>query len=103
MRLESREIDAGRLSNTNACPASAESRTVKTMSASSSSIVAAFRATLELYETGIDLMRQNLRRRHPDVDEHDIERLLGEWLRERPGAEFGDCVGRPVDARTRLA
>jgi hypothetical protein len=57
----------------------------------------AFRMTLDLFETGVNLMRQNLRRKHPDADDGEIERLLGEWLRHRPGAEFGDCPGRSVD------
>ena len=61
------------------------------------------RATLDLFQAGVDLMRQNLRRRHPGADDERIERLLAEWLRERPGAEAGDCPGRPVDLSTRLA
>jgi len=48
-------------------------------------------------------MRENLRRRHPDASSDQIERLLGEWLQERPGAEGGDCPGRPVDVNARLA
>jgi hypothetical protein len=68
-----------------------------------SSVVEAFRATLDLFQTGLDLMRQNLRRRYPDAADDDIERLLHEWLRERPGAESGDCSGRSVDVHTRLA
>ena len=40
-------------------------------------------------------MRQNLRRRHPEADEAEIERGLAAWLRHRPGAEHGDAVGRP--------
>jgi hypothetical protein len=74
-----------------------------TMESAASSIVEAFRATLDLFHTGLDLMRQNLRRRHPDAADEDIERRLHEWLLERPGAESGDCSGRSVDVRTRLA
>jgi hypothetical protein len=66
-------------------------------------VVEAFRTTLDLFQTGVDLMRQNLRRRHPEASNEDIERRLGEWLQERPGAESGDCPGRPVDVNTRLA
>jgi hypothetical protein len=73
------------------------------MESASVAVVEAFRATLDLFETGVDLMRQNLRRRHPEANNEDIERLLGEWLQERPGAESGDCTGRPVDVNTRLA
>jgi hypothetical protein len=59
--------------------------------------------TIDLFQTGLDLMRQNLRRRHPDVTEDEIEQLLQRWLLERPGAEAGDCPGRIVDASTRFA
>lgn len=68
-----------------------------------SSVSDAFRTTLDLFQTGVDLMRQNLRRRHPNADAHEIERLLQEWLLERPGAEAGDCPGRPIDVKSRLA
>lgn len=63
----------------------------------------AFRATLDLFETGLDLMRQNLRRNHPGATDEQIERLLREWLLERSGAEFGDCPGRRVDVNTGTA
>ncbi len=66
-----------------------------------SSAADAFRTTLDLFETGIDLMRQNLRRSEPGAGDEEIERLLHEWLRDRPGAESGDCPGRPVDMKTR--
>lgn len=56
---------------------------------------AAFQATLELFQVGVDLMRQNLRRRHPDASDEAIEQQLGQWLRERPGAASGDCSGTP--------
>ena len=67
------------------------------------SIADAFRATLDLFGTGLDLMRQNLRRRHPEAGDEDIERRLQAWLLERPGAESGDCSGRPIDVSARLA
>lgn len=63
----------------------------------------AFQTTLELFDVGLDLMRQNLRRSHPEAAGAEIERLLNGWLRERPGAELGDSSGRPVDVTTRLA
>ena len=62
-----------------------------------------FRMTLDLFQTGVEVMRQNLRRRHPEAQDDEIERLLGEWLHERPGAESGDCQGRAVDVNARLA
>ena len=61
-----------------------------------------FRTTLDLFSTGVELMRQNLRREHPLASESEIDRRLREWLHERPGAEAGDCVGRRVEIRTRL-
>jgi hypothetical protein len=62
----------------------------------------ALSATFDLFDTGVKLMRQNLRRQHPELAEAEIDRLLGEWLRHRPGAEAGDAVGRSVDPSTRL-
>ena len=53
------------------------------------------RIALEMFDEGVELMRRNLSRRHPDSSEEDIERLLVEWLHERPGAEHGDGEGRP--------
>ena len=61
----------------------------------------AFRTALDLFEAGIDLMRQNLERAHPDADAAEVERLLAAWLHHRPGAELGDCSGRAVDLVTR--
>jgi hypothetical protein len=53
------------------------------------------RVALDLFESGVDLMRQNLRRRHPDAGDAEIEAKLDEWLSERPGAECGDAEGTP--------
>ena len=71
--------------------------------ASAPSISDTFRTTLDLFQTGCDLMRQNLRRRYPDVHQREIDRLLQEWLLERPGAEGGDCPGRPIDVKSLFA
>ena len=57
---------------------------------------ARLRVAMELFETGVEMMRQNLRRDHPDLSEHEVEARVKAWLRERPGAEFGDAVGRRV-------
>lgn len=43
--------------------------------------------TFELYETAEQMMRQNLRRRFPELDDREIERRLVHWLRKRPRAE----------------
>ena len=57
---------------------------------------ARLRIALEMFETGVEMMRQNLRRAHPTFTDPEIEARLAAWLSERPGAEFGDAVGRRV-------
>jgi hypothetical protein len=52
---------------------------------------------LDLFETGVAMMRQTLRRRHPHASEAEIDERLREWLHHRPGAESGDCSGRVLD------
>ena len=66
------------------------------------SVHAAFRTTLDLFSTGVDLMRQNLRRDSPHASESEIDLRLRQWLQERPGAASGDCPGRLVDIDARL-
>ena len=73
------------------------------MGSASPAKVDSFRMALDLFQIGVDVMRQNLRRRHPEARDDEIEQRLGEWLQERPGAECGDCPGRPVDVVARLA
>jgi len=63
----------------------------------SADLGARFRFALEMVDTGVAIMRQNLRREHPDADAKEIERLVDAWLVTRPGAELGDGVGHPVD------
>lgn len=53
------------------------------------------RLSLEMFRYGCDMMRQNLRRAHPDEDPAAIEERLRSWLRTRPGAPHGDGIGRP--------
>ena len=60
-------------------------------------VAAAFRTTVDLFEAGVAIKRQSLRRNHPDASEEEIERRLRLWLHERPGAEYGDSPGRRVD------
>jgi hypothetical protein len=60
-------------------------------------VVERMQLAFELYEVAENMMRQNLRRWHPEADEAEIEHRLNEWLRKRPGAEHGDGVGRPVE------
>lgn len=56
------------------------------------------RTAVELFEVGEQLMRSRLRREHPDWDDDQVQAAIVRWLRERPGAEFGDFPG-PASAR----
>ena len=53
------------------------------------------RLALEMFGVGEAMMRQKLRREHPDETDAEIEARLIAWLQERP-AEAGDAVGPPV-------
>jgi hypothetical protein len=50
-------------------------------------------ATATLVEAGIALMRQNLRRRHPEADEIRIDDLLKTWLYRTDDPIQGDVAG----------
>jgi hypothetical protein len=52
------------------------------------------RLALDLHDEGVALMRLNLRRRHPEAPEEEIDERLRAWLEDRPGAPHGDAVGR---------
>jgi hypothetical protein len=54
------------------------------------------RLALEMHALGVAMMRQNLRRADPAAAPEEIERRLRAWLQTRPGAEFGDADGKPV-------
>lgn len=54
------------------------------------------RVALGMFQAGVDMMRQNLRRADPTATDAEIRIRVGNWLRERPGAEFGDGEGRVV-------
>lgn len=58
---------------------------------SNDELVQKFRLTLDLHEAGVDMMRQNLRRRYPEATSGDIEAKLVAWLRDRPM----DAPGKP--------
>ena len=68
----------------------------RAMSLDSDAAAARLRTALELSELATRMMEQNLRRRHPAASNTEIRKLLGIWQRTRPGAEDGDCVGRPI-------
>jgi hypothetical protein len=49
--------------------------------------MARMEATLELYQFAKDVMRQNLRRRHPEESDEQIEGRLWDWLRKKPSTD----------------
>ncbi len=53
------------------------------------------RMSLAMYEDGLAIEREKLRRQHPDADDETIGRLLAAWLQHRPGALLGDADGVP--------
>ena len=55
-----------------------------------------FRLTLSLHEDGIEMMRMNLRRRHPAESDAEIGARLRAWLRHRRDADRGGADGLPV-------
>jgi hypothetical protein len=54
------------------------------------------RLALEMFGLGESMMRQNLRRAHPEATDAEIEARLTAWLQTRPGAEDGDCPGKRI-------
>jgi hypothetical protein len=52
---------------------------------------ARFQTALAMAETGIRLMRQNLRRRHPHASVEEIDEKLRHWLADRPMDAGGDA------------
>jgi len=54
---------------------------------------ARLRMAFELYDFGVAVMRQNIKRAFPTAADSEINRRLLEWLEHRPGAELGDGEG----------
>ncbi|MGH9462671.1 MAG: hypothetical protein ACRD1X_15760 [Vicinamibacteria bacterium] len=54
-----------------------------------------FRLTLDLFQSGVEMKRQSLLREFPDLTEEELDARLKAWLQDRPGAEHGDCSGKP--------
>ncbi len=43
-----------------------------------------YQTVLEMHAFGVEVMRQNLRRRHPDASEESICLRLADWLKRQP-------------------
>ena len=57
--------------------------------------IARLHTTFELFESGLRMKEQTLRRQFPQASDEEIQAQLNAWLEERPGAEFGDAEGIP--------
>ncbi|HEX3343597.1 MAG TPA: hypothetical protein VHS09_03450 [Polyangiaceae bacterium] len=66
------------------------------MSAAPDIVARRMRLALELAEMGEAMLRQRLRRKHPDASTEAIDAMVAAWRGRRPGAELGDGQGRPV-------
>ena len=56
-------------------------------------IIERMQMAFELYAVAETMKRQNVRRRHPELSEEEVEQRVLEWLRHRPGAQDGDADG----------
>lgn len=61
-----------------------------------SDAAARLRAAFELYDLGVAMMRQNLRRRFAADSDAQIEQRLLDWRMRRADAPVGDAEGRGV-------
>ncbi len=55
-------------------------------------VLARAQITFDLCDAAEQIMRQNIRRRHPDLSEAEVEERLAEWFLSRPE---GHSYGRP--------
>lgn len=59
-------------------------------------------ATFELLELGREMMRNTLRRRHPEADEEEIDGLFREWMASSPHPSEGTLNIRRVSPEKRF-
>jgi hypothetical protein len=53
------------------------------------------RAALDLMEAGIEMMRQRIRREHPELSADEVADRMAHWLQDRPTDAPGRQVGWP--------
>lgn len=58
-----------------------------------------FELLMELRRLGERAFVHKLRQKHPDLTPQQINEELSKWYCVRPGAEFGDGVGRVGDLK----
>ena len=51
---------------------------------------ARLRFALALFEAADELFRRRIRREYPSISPEEMESLVAAWLRDRPGAPYGD-------------
>jgi hypothetical protein len=54
------------------------------------------RIAFDLADTAQKMVLQRMRREHPEETDAAHMARLQCWIRTRPGAEHGDCTGRPI-------
>ncbi len=57
-------------------------------------VLARAQTTFDLCEAAAQIMRQNIRRRHPELREPEVEERLAEWFLSR---QKGQSYGRPSE------
>jgi hypothetical protein len=64
-------------------------------------VLARMRIAFDLYQTSVEMMRLNLRRRHPEASEQEIQRRLQKWMFEQPEEPPGSALQVVKAARRR--
>lgn len=49
--------------------------------------------TTNLFEAGVAMMRENIRRRHANASSQTVDALLGAWMRREDDPIPGDTIG----------
>jgi hypothetical protein len=63
---------------------------------STSAVQERFEMAMELSDLAEAMLREKVRRTHPELPESEVEARVDAWFMQRPGAEQGDGEGRPV-------
>jgi hypothetical protein len=58
---------------------------------------------IAMQREGLALMRENIRRAHPDASEREIDRLFEVWLLDRPADGPGEPIQWPRRRKKRAA
>jgi hypothetical protein len=64
------------------------------MSEEPTELAARLRFALDLFGAAEELFRQRIRRENPAISTEEMDSLFAAWLRDRPGAPYGDAPGR---------